>query len=93
MTASVLAAFIAGAIAGIATALIVGRARIRHALACGAVFGGLAIWANRATLLANPHPYEWPLILAPLFAMPLGAWLIVYLKPLQKNGMASPLVG
>ena len=42
-------------------------------------------------LFANPHPYEWPLILAPLIALPLGAWLVVYLRPLPKDDSA-PMV-
>ena len=91
MVASVTAALIAAAVAGIAAALIVGRARIRHALVAGGLFSGLAVWANRATLFANPHPYEWPLILAPLVALPLGAWLVVYLRPLPKDPSA-PMV-
>ncbi|MFB3112367.1 MAG: hypothetical protein ACE10G_10075 [Gemmatimonadales bacterium] len=45
------------------------------------MFAGIALWANRGTLFDSPHAYEWPLILAPLVAIPLGAWLIVYLKP------------
>ena len=81
MIATVLAALAACGLAGIVAALIVGRARFRHALAYGALFVALAAWANRATLLGSPHPYEWPLILAPLIAMPLGAWLIIKLKP------------
>lgn len=85
MTASVVVALLAAAAAGIGAALIVGRARIRHALACGVLFSGAALWANRVTLFGSPHPYEWPLILAPVIAMPLGAWLIVCLTPLPRN--------
>ena len=88
MTASVLVTLIACAAAGITAALIVGRARIRTTLAYGALFTFLAFWFNRATLFADPHPYEWPLIVAPLIAMPLGAWLIVYLKPLPATSPA-----
>jgi hypothetical protein len=83
MLSAVVAAILAGVLAGGIAALIVGRARIRHAILFGALFAGLAAWGNRATLAAEPHPYEWPLILAPLVALPLGAWLIVTLRPLR----------
>ena len=91
MVVTVLVALGACALAGIVAALIVGRARFRHVFAFAALFVMLAGWANRATLLDSPHPYEWPLILAPLIAMPLGAWLIIKLKPL-KNEPPTPSV-
>ena len=85
MVWAVIAALVAAVVAGILVALIVGRARVQHALAYGALFSAVAVWANRKTLFDNPHPYEWPLILAPLLAMPLGAWIVVYFKPLTSE--------
>ena len=82
MVATVTVQVMACAVAGILAALVVGRARIRHAVAYGAVFSGLVLMADRTTLFSHPHPYQWPLALAPLLAVPLGAWLIVRLKPL-----------
>ncbi len=89
MMLTVLAALAACGLAGIVSSLIVGRARFRHALVYGALFTLLAAWANRATLLESPHPYEWPLIMAPLIAMPLGAWLIIKMKPLKLEPPAT----
>ncbi len=76
MVTSVLASLVAAALAGVVAALIVRRARVRLALAFGALFTAGAAWGNRATLFDSPHPYEWPLILAPLIAMPVGAWFV-----------------
>jgi len=89
MVFTVMAALTATGMAGVAAALIVGRARFRHATACGLLLAVLAGWANRATLLHSPHPYEWPLILAPLIAMPLGALLVMRLKPLPLDASHS----
>jgi hypothetical protein len=91
MVMSVLAALVATTIAGIVVALLMGRTRIRVALSYGALITGLGVWSSRATLFSSPHPEEWPLILAPLIAMPLGAWLIVQLKPLNPEGAQTPL--
>ena len=81
MVVAVLAALVATFVGGIVVALVMGRTRIRVALSYGALITGLGVWGSRATLFNFPHPEEWPLILAPLIAMPLGAWLIVRLKP------------
>ena len=88
MFASVSVAFLASVLAGATVAQIVSRGRVLHALAFAAVFTALAGWANRATLLDEPHPYEWPLILVPLIAMPLGAWLLQRLKHSAKDAEA-----
>jgi hypothetical protein len=91
MQASVMVALLAALLAGIAAAVIVGRARFRVALFLATLFVVLAIAGNRATLFDNPHPYEWPLIIAPLLAMPFGAWIVMRIKPLARP--MSPLGG
>ena len=90
MVLTVIAALGACAVAGAVAALVAGKARYRVALAYGALFTCAAAWTSRATLLDSPHPYEWPLILAALVAMPLGAWVVVRLKPLQQVGETAP---
>ena len=89
MVVTVIAALLACVVAGVVAALVAGKARYRVAIAYGALFTGLTAWASRATLFDSPHPYEWPLILAALVAMPIGAWVVVTLKPLQQVGDAA----
>lgn len=90
MVLSVLASLAACGLAGVAAAVIIGRARFRHAVVCGAVFTLLAMWANWSTLTDSPHPYEWPLVLAPLLAMPFGAWLVMRARPLTPSLATQP---
>lgn len=89
MTASILAALVACSLAGIGAALVVGRARFRTTLGFATLFCALALVSNRTTLFSHPHPYEWPLLLTPLLAMPLGAWVVVRWKPLAPAGYAG----
>ncbi len=85
-------ALAAATLAGALAALIVDRARIRSAVAYGVLFAGLAAWSNRAHLFDSHHLDEWPLILAPLIAMPVGAWLVVRRRPerVRPEGFEPP---
>ncbi|MGH7459948.1 MAG: hypothetical protein ACREMA_02830 [Longimicrobiales bacterium] len=88
ITAVLIAAF-SFVVAGMVAALVVGRARLRHAAGYAVLFSAMMVNADRTTLFADPFPYQWPLVLTPLLALPLGAWFTVRIRPLRAEPAAS----
>lgn len=68
-------ALIAGTLAGMLVARIMEDGALLYAIEFGALFCGLAAWAAWDSLTSGGHLDEWILVLAPLIALPLGAWL------------------
>lgn len=83
-----LVALAAGVLAGLIVAKLVGQRAVVHALAYGALFAGLAAWAAWDSLMNARHLDEWILVLAPLTALPLGAWLAV--RRIRPEGLEPP---
>jgi hypothetical protein len=68
-------ALTAGTLAGLLVGRIIGDGALLYAIEFGALFCGLAAWAAWDSLPSGGHLDEWILVLAPLVALPLGAWL------------------
>lgn len=83
---SILVSAIAALIAGGVASRFVLQHRIVFALVCGALITAQTIVRFRSTLFPPLYLDAWPVTLAPVVGMPLGAWL---LEKFQKSSARS----